>query len=57
MVRIKMIDDIIYDYLDFILELPSASPGGVIISYSLDSINYDFLSSGGSTEVSSVFIL
>jgi len=57
MVRIKMIDDIIYDSLDFILELPSASPGGVIISYSLDSINYDFLSSGGSTEVSSVFIL
>lgn len=52
-----MIDDIIYDSLDFILELPLAGPGGVIISYSLDSINYDFISSGGSTEVSSVFIL
>lgn len=57
MVRTKMIDDIIYDSLDFILELPLAGPGGVIISYSLDSINYDFISSGGSTEVSSVFIL
>jgi len=54
MEKIKMIEDIVYDSLDFILEIPDASPGGIIISYTLDSINYDFSSTG---EVSMVFVM
>lgn len=50
-----MIDDIVYDINEFILELDNGTPGGVIISYSLDGKNYDFTESSGG-EISSVFV-
>lgn len=50
-----MIDDIVFDVNEFILEEPMGTPGGFIVSYSLDGPSYDFTTSGG--EVSSVFIM
>jgi hypothetical protein len=49
-----MIDDIVYDVSDFILELPSGTPGGDIVSFSMDGFSYDFISSTG--ESSCVFV-
>ena len=52
-----MIDDIIYDSMEFILEIPLGTPGGVITSYSLDGSNFDFTASvGGGGETSHVFV-
>ncbi len=52
-----MIDDIVFDYNVFILELPNGTPGGNVVSYSMDGFFYDFVSSGtGNTETSYVFI-
>lgn len=50
-----MIADIVYDINEFILEIPTGTPGGIIISYSLDGQNYDFTESSGG-EISSVFV-
>lgn len=37
-----MIDDIVFEEsMLFIMELPDGEPGGNIISYCFDSINYD----------------
>lgn len=36
-----MIDDIIYDSIEFILEIPIGTPGGVLSAISLDGGNYD----------------
>ena len=49
-------DDILFDN-DFILEIETGSPGGVITSYSMDGFGFDFSSTiGGAVEISSVFI-
>jgi hypothetical protein len=50
-----MIDDILFDYSEFILELPYGDAGGLIESYSMDGFSYDFVSTYGS-ETSSIFI-
>ncbi len=53
-----MIDDILFggtasgDTSDFLLEIP-ATVGGVILSYSLDGSEYDFISGG---EIVSIII-
>ena len=52
-----MIDDIVFDFSVFILELPIGTPGGTIESYSMDGSNYDFESTSGTGETSYVFIL
>lgn len=50
-----MIDDIVFEFTSFILELPFDSPGGLISAYSMDGSSYDFTSTNGG-ETSSVFI-
>jgi hypothetical protein len=50
-----MIDDITFDVTYFILELPYGDAGGVIESYSMDGVSYDFTSTSGG-ETSSIFI-
>ena len=37
-----MIDDALFAYSEFILELEVGTPGGDIDSYSMDGSNYDF---------------
>ncbi len=37
-----MIDDTVFSYSPFILELEPGTPGGDIDSYSMDGSNYDF---------------
>lgn len=49
-----MIDDILFDFTSFILEIPFDTAGGLISSYSLDGSSFDFVSIGG--ETSSIFI-
>lgn len=50
-------DDILFDDYDFILEIETGTPGGTIVSYSMDGFGYDFTSSvGGGGEVAVVFI-
>lgn len=52
-----MITDIVYSTNEFVLEMPNGTLGGVIKSYSLDGLNYDFTESiGGGGETSSVFV-
>lgn len=51
-----MIDDIVFDSDNFILELPTAAPGGTIVSYSMDDVNYDFTAGSGGGETSHVFV-
>lgn len=52
-----MIDDIVFDFSDFILEIPIGTAGTFGISYSMDGVNYDFNSSGGGGgETSHIFI-
>lgn len=46
-----MIDDIIYEAADFILEIDTDSPDGVINGFSLDGGSFDF-----TVETSSVFV-
>jgi hypothetical protein len=53
-----MIDDIVFDFSDFILEIPDGAVGTFGSAYSLDGVNYDFTSvtySGGN-ETSHIFI-
>jgi len=50
-------DDILFDDYDFILEIETGTPGGVISGYSMDGFGYDFTSIvGGASEISTVFI-
>jgi hypothetical protein len=51
-----MIDDIVFEFCSFILELPIDSPGGNINSYSLDGFGYDFNQTSGG-ETSYTFII
>ncbi len=50
-----MISDILFEFNEFILEIPNGVSGGNIYGYSLDGLNYDFNSNNGG-ETSSVFI-
>lgn len=51
-----MIEDIIYDNIDFILET-NTTIGGIPIAYSLDGDAYDFTSTSSSAiETSYVFV-
>jgi hypothetical protein len=53
-----MIDDIVYTPNEFILEIPTGTPGGDITSYSMDGTGYDFESQTiQGTETSFVFVV
>ncbi len=47
-----MINDILYDQLTFIMEIPYANPGGVIIGSSLNNSVFEIKS----MEVSTTFV-
>ena len=49
-----MIDDIVFDFSDFILEIPEGTAGTFGVAYSMDGVNYDYDNSGG--ETSHIFI-
>jgi hypothetical protein len=54
-----MIDDILFDFSDFILELPNGAVGSNGESYSMDGVNYDYnniIIYTSSTETSSIFV-
>jgi hypothetical protein len=42
-----MIDDIVFSFNTFILEIPIGVAGGLISGYSLDGNNFDFTETGG----------
>lgn len=50
-----MIEDILFEFSDFIFEIPLGVSGGNILSYSLDGDNYD-LEIVGEKEIITVII-
>jgi len=51
-----MIDDILFDFSDFILEIPNGTAGTFGVSYSMDGDNYDFNATTSGGETSHIFI-
>lgn len=51
-----MIDDIVFTYNSFILELPIGDPGGLISGYSLNGDSFDFTEGTANYEYVTIFI-
>jgi len=49
-------NDIVFDPLIFVFEVPDVSPGGTVEGYSFDGTNFDFSSTTGGGEISYPFI-
>ena len=51
-----MIDDIVFDFSDFILEIPNGTAGTFGEAYSMDGVNYDYNATSSGGETSYIFI-